>query len=326
MSLEMPGMGGADAVREFLDKTPVFKQEAPEPAAPAVEAKPAEAPAPVAEVKPDIPAPEAQPAAPAAPDAITPAIEEAAGRHLAMLERVQAAERAQRDAEARLEDARASAAAEGRKSVVDSMRGNVHELVKAMQEAGWDADSFVAALMANDPKKPDVVRANQLEQRIQAQEAELRRLREEQVAREQTRQIEDFKAGVVPQLSSKKDEYSHLLAMFEPADISAGVVQEMQRLYQSSGGTKNPTIFEAAASLESQLRARVSRIKAPQTVNPAPAPNAPAPAAVPPVAKPKTLTNELSPAPDSAPDLGTDEARYRAAAAILVGSNLGFSG
>ena len=310
-------MGGVEAAMTALSS---IKPETPavEPAAPLTPvAEPApEAPA-ATEVAPD-------PSAAPAPAEVPPADD--------FTQKVDAAIARQVRQQQELAEAKARAdAAEGRAAKTDALlekarNGNVQGIVELMRETGWDADAFVTALMANDPKKPEVVRQNQLERELAETRARLAEIESSVTQRDQARQIEAFKANVIPTLESKKAEYSHLLGMFEAPEIQDAVVQEVVRLHQASGGVKRPTVHEAAASLEAQLRARVKRVQglvsSAQVVVDTPKPN-PAPKSAPPA--PKTLTNDLTASPDAVPEAETDEDRYKLAADILRKSNLGFN-
>lgn len=312
------GLGGVEAGLAALSgpQTPAPEVQANTPA-PAPSASPSqpEAVAPASEVPAlDVapPAPAETPAAPAAdPDA---ALAERIERAVA---RTAEQQRTQREAAERL------AAYERREAERQAERERIARdplaLARHLGELGWDPDSLVQALASQDPRRPEAVRATHIEQELEKTRRELDELRQETQRERAQAQLADFKRTIIPALESKKEDFSHTLAMFEPAEIQEAVVAEMTRLYQSSGGQKRYSVQEAAASIEAHLRAKVKRIQGFATVPGTQAPAAPAATAMPATPKPapKTLTNEMAATTDSAPTYRSEEERLRAAADAL---------
>jgi len=296
--------GGVDAAIAIYDKL-TAPDAAPAPAAPAA---PATAAAP-------------EPAPAAAPEpAVAPADDLAARLERVIAQRADVQQRLQR-AEA---DARRAQEADARAARLEALaKDNLPELLR---EQGWTPEAIVAAMVANDDSKPEVVRNNQVEARLAQLERDNQALRQDIAAREQAVKVATFKAGIIPALSQKSEEFSHSLAFFDPEPLQELVYAEMERVYRDSGGSRVPTVHEAAQAIETQLRTRVSRLKGSSNgvsvaavESPAPKPPPVTLVAAPKPSEPKTLTNDLSASLGSAPEWNPEdeEARLMKAAATL---------
>lgn len=310
--------GGAEAAMAALTaklaETPAqAPASATEPALPEAPATPVATPAAAA--------PEAAEALPEPSGIPTPAVPGDAD----LLERIEravgtAAERtrAQREQAERLAAYEARERADAAKA--EALRTDPLALARHLADLGWDPDSLVQTLMAQDPKRPETVRQNQLEQRLAETRKELEAFREEARQRDYQRQEAAFKAAIIPALQKEEANYNHMLAMFEPGEIQEAVVGEMTRLYQVSGGNKRATVQEAAASIEAHLRAKVKRLSGlANSAQSAVSPGTPAATVTSATTKPqpRTITPEIAAATDAAPTFKNDDDRLRAAADAL---------
>lgn len=277
----------------------------------------APAPAPVAPepaVAPPAQQTTPEPAAPASPaDDIAARIERAMAARAETQERLMRLEQYERDAATRQQEA------EQARFEADRLRKMATENLPALlQEHGWTPEAIVQAMTDLHNPRPEQVRGNQLEQRLAQIERANVELREELAARDHATKVAQFKAGIVPALAAKTEAYSHSLAFFDPEPLQQLVFDEIEREYQGSSGRTVLTVEQAADRIESQLRARVSRVKGTgnaATVVPTPAapPRAPASPA------PRTLTNDLNGSTGHAPefDPSDDGQRLAQAADIL---------
>lgn len=226
-------------------------------------------------------------------------------------------EAVERDAATRQQEAEAA------RYELEQMRTMARENLPALlQREGWTPEAIVQAMTDIHSPRPEQVRGNQIEQRMAQLEQANQQLREDIATREHAARVGAFKAGIVPALAAKTEAFSHSLAFFDPEPLQELVFSEIEREYQGSGGRTVLSVEQAAERIESQLRARVSRVKGSGNVANAPA-TAPkvsaAPVVAQPVSAPRTLTNDLTSSTGHAPEFNPldDEARLMAAADTL---------
>jgi hypothetical protein len=201
-----------------------------------------------------------------------------------------------------------------------------------MQSLGWDDDSYVAALAANDPKAPANVRMAQLEQEQAQLKAALAERDRQAQQREIATQRQAYAQAAFGAVHAEKDRFPTLLRMFDAPTIAEYVTRQAEEMHRGSGGSRAFSPSEAATALEANLAQLVSRatgsangVTASATQPAAPA----APAQPAPVAAPRTITNDLAASTDHAPAAPNDavdvQGNLRRAAQTLANSQLGFT-
>lgn len=298
-----PGPSDADIIAEWGPKLAAAKDaavvaSAPPPAAPAAPSPTADIPAPPPSA--DVPPPAATPSVVPDGQNVTPPADPLAALDARMAAYVE------RQATGVLEAVRLKQERDALQAERDRLKAEsdafqerllLDPLAAVKERTGEDFEALAnRAVKANSPE----LRA------VAALQAEVAKLRQESEAARQAaqaaevqRQVDAFRASVMPALEAKRAEYPTLLALMDGGEVATAVHGLVQSTYHQSNGARLLSIPEAAALLEASAKQRLERIR-PLVTAAAPPPTPPKPTPTKPAA-PKGLTNTVTQAAPSAP-------------------------